>query len=60
MAYTGLTVQTTIQSTDSSHCIPAYPQYDSGTTFDSAFYTARRASNNLLEGGALTYDIKPL
>ena len=51
---------TTIQDADSSHCIPAYPEYDSATVFDSAFYTERRTSNNALEGGTLTYDIKPL
>ena len=60
MAYTGLTIMTTIQDVDSSHCIPAYPEYDSATDFNSAFYTARRTSNNALEGGTLTYDIKPL
>ena len=60
MAYTGLTIMTTIQDADSSHCIPAYPEYDSATDFNSAFYTARRTSNNALEGGTLTYDIKPL
>ena len=60
MAYTGLTIQTTIQDADSSHAIPAYPDYTSTTTFDSNFYADRRASNNALEGGTLTYDIKPL
>lgn len=60
MAYTGLTIQTTIQSADSSHTIPAYPEYNSSTTFDSAFYTDRQTSNNVLAGGIITYDIKPL
>ena len=60
MAYTGLTIQTTIQDADSSHTIPAYPEYTSATTFDANFYSDRRASNNALEGGTITYDIQPL
>ena len=49
MAYTALTV--THQSAynaatnplSSSH-IPAYPEYRTGTTFDTAFYAAREAT----------------
>ena len=57
MAYTALTIETKVHDvTKSSHCIPAYPEYNSGTTFDAAFYTARQASNDALvertEGGA--------
>ena len=51
MAYTGLTITTTVEDTTlSSHCIPAYPEYDSATTFDAAFYTERQASNDELAG----------
>jgi hypothetical protein len=38
----------------SSHCIPAYPEYYSSTTFDAAFYTERQASNDELAGGSIT------
>ena len=49
MAYTALTITTKVSSaTLDSHCIPAYPEYDSGTTFNAAFYTARQASNDAL------------
>ena len=51
MAYTGLTIDTAVTSaTLSSHCIPAYPQYESNTTFNAAFYTERQASNQELAG----------
>ena len=56
MAYTGLTIQTAVHSlTESSHCIPAYPEYDSDTEFDAAYYTERRATNDKLAGGTITY-----
>lgn len=49
MAYTGIAIETAVHSTTlSSHCIPAYPEYYSGTTFNAAFYTARQASNDAL------------
>lgn len=49
MAYTALTIETKVHDvTKSSHCIPAYPEYNSGTTFDAAFYTARQTSNDSL------------
>lgn len=49
MAYTGLGITTKVHSaTLSSHSIPAYPVYNSGTTYDAAFYTARQASNTAL------------
>ena len=55
MAYAGLTIETAVvDETVSSHCIPAYPEYYSSTTFDAAFYTARQASNDELAGGAIT------
>ena len=55
MAYTGLTIETTVHdATLSSHCIPAYPEYYSSTTFDAAFYTERQASNDELAGASIT------
>ena len=55
MAYTGLTIETPVHSTTlSSHCIPAYPEYYSDTTFDAAFYTERQASNDELAGTPIT------
>ena len=55
MAYAGLTIETTVHDEDnSSHCIPAYPEYYSSTTFDTAFYTARQASNDELAGASIT------
>ena len=59
MAYSGLTIETTVSSaTLDSHCIPAYPEYDSSTTFDAAFYTARKASNDDLAGTTITYKVQ--
>ena len=56
MAYDGLSITTKVSSTTKdSHCIPAYPEYSSSTTFDDAFYTARRASNDDLAGTTITY-----
>ena len=38
MAYSGLTIETAVSSaTLDSHCIPAYPEYYSDTTFNAAF-----------------------
>jgi hypothetical protein len=55
MAYSGLIIETAVSSlTLDSHCIPAYPEYNSATTFDAAFYTARQASNDELAGGPIT------
>lgn len=55
MPYTGLTIETAVHDAgDSSHCIPAYPEYYSDTTFNTAFYTARQASNDELAGGSIT------
>jgi hypothetical protein len=55
MAYSGLTIETAVHSTTlSSHCIPAYPEYYSDTTFNAAFYTERQASNDELAGGPIT------
>ena len=57
MAYSGLTITTAVHDEDnSSHCIPAYPEYYSSTTFDTAFYTARQASNDELAGVTIIYD----
>ena len=56
MAYTGLEIETAVHSTTlSSHCIPAYPEYTSSTTFNTTFYTARQASNDELAGTTITY-----
>ena len=55
MAYTGLTIETTVHDENlSSHCIPAYPEYYSSTTFNAAFYTERQASNDELAGASIT------
>ena len=55
MAYSGLTIETAVYSTTlDSHCIPAYPEYYSSTTFNAAFYTARQASNDALAGATIT------
>ena len=49
MAYTALTITTKVSSaTLDSHCIPAYPEYDSATTFNAAYYAERQASNDAL------------
>lgn len=56
MAYSGLTIETAVhEEAMSSHCIPAYPEYYSSTTFDAAFYTERQASNDELAGVTITY-----
>ena len=60
MAYTGLTIKTTVSSaTLDSHCIPAYPEYNSSTTYDAAFYTLRKASNDAIAGSTITYTVQP-
>ena len=57
MSYTGLTIETAVKDASmSSHCIPAYPEYTSATTFDAAFYTARQASNDELAGASITLE----
>lgn len=49
MAYTTLTITTKVHDAgDSSHSIPAYPEYYSSTTFNAAFYAARQDSNDAL------------
>ena len=49
MAYTALTITTKVSSaTLDSHCIPAYPEYNSATTFNAAYYAERQASNDAL------------
>jgi len=59
MAYSGLTIETTVSSaTLDSHCIPAYPQYNTDTTFNAAFYAARKASNDALAGTTITYNVQ--
>ena len=59
MAYDGLTIETTVSSaTLDSHCIPAYPEYNGSTTFNAAFYTARKASNDALAGTTITYNVQ--
>ena len=55
MAYTGVTIDTAVYSTTmSSHCIPAYPQDDSSTTYNAAFYTDRQDSNDKLSDVTIT------
>ena len=57
MAYSGLSITTAVHDEDnSSHCIPAYPEYYSSTTFNTAFYTARQASNDELAGTTIVYE----
>tara|TARA_A100001015_G_C14409264_1_gene488521 strand:+ start:340 stop:519 length:180 start_codon:yes stop_codon:yes gene_type:complete len=57
MAYSGLTITTAVHDEDnSSHCIPAYPEYYSSTTFNTAFYTERQASNDELAGATIIYN----
>ena len=57
MAYNGLTIETAVADEDkSSHCIPAYPQYNSATTYDDAYYTERQASNDALAGTTIVYN----
>ena len=56
MAYTGLTIETKVPTaTTGSHCIPAYPVYNSDTTFDATYYTARRTTNDKLAGTTIVY-----
>ena len=56
MAYDGLTIETAVvDETQSSHCIPAYPQYNSATTYNAAYYTDRQASNDALAGTTIVY-----
>ena len=58
MAYDGLTIETAVSSlTLDSHCIPAYPETYSDTTYDATLYTARRASNDKLAGTTITYKV---
>ena len=58
MAYDGLTIETTVSSaTLDSHCIPAYPEAKSNTTYNATFYTARKASNDALAGATITYKV---
>ena len=61
MAYDGVTIETAKYTADGkySHCIPAYPEYSQGTTFNAAFYTARRATNDVLAGGTIEYEGDP-
>ena len=58
MAYSGLTINTAVVSaTLDSHCIPAYPEYNSATTYNAAFYTERQASNDELAGGPIDLEV---
>jgi len=57
--YDGLTIETTVSSaTLDSHCIPAYPESNSKTTYNATFYTARKASNDALAGTTITYKVQ--
>ena len=58
MAYSGVTIETAVSSaTKDSHCIPAYPEAKSNTTYNAAFYSARRTSNDALAGSTITYKV---
>jgi hypothetical protein len=58
MAYSGLMIETAVVSaTLDSHCIPAYPESNSATTFNAAFYTERQASNDELAGGSIDLEV---
>ena len=59
MAYNGVSITTTVSSaTKDSHCIPAYPQYNSSTNFNAAYYTSRKATNNTLAGSTIPYVVQ--
>ena len=53
-----LNISTTVASAalgaSGSHCISAYPDYDT-STIDAAFYINRRAMNNTLAGLTIQY-----
>ena len=56
MAYAGLTIESFYAAgVPATHSIPAYPEYTSSTTFDDAFYVARRTEVAKLVGGAIVY-----
>lgn len=58
MTYSGLTIKTAVVSALlDSHCIPAYPEFNSATTYDAAFYTERQASNDELAGGPIDLEV---
>jgi hypothetical protein len=46
-----------VSATLDSHCIPAYPESNSATTFNAAFYTERQASNDELAGGPIDLEV---
>mgnify|MGYP001191972384 CR=1 FL=1 len=51
MAYSGVSITTAVYDTSlSSHCIPAYPQYNDTTNFNAAYYTERQDENQVLAG----------
>ena len=57
MPYNGITIETAVHAeASSSHCIPAYPEYSSSTTFNTAFYTKRQTSNDALIAGTITLE----
>ena len=59
MAYNGVSIETTVSSaTKDSHCIPAYPESNSKTNYNAAFYTSRKASNDALAGTTITYKVQ--
>ncbi len=58
MTYSGLTIETAVVSaTLDSHCIPAYPEYNSTTVYNAAYYALRQASNDALVGGAIDLEV---
>ena len=58
MTYSGLTIETSvISATLDSHCIPAYPESNSTTVYNAAYYALRQASNDALVGGAIDLEV---
>ena len=59
MAYSGVIIETTVSSaTLDSHCIPAYPESKSSTTYDASFYSERKGQNDKLAGATITYNVQ--
>jgi hypothetical protein len=57
MTYSGLTLETSVvDDAMSSHCIPAYPESNSSTVYNAAYYALRQASNDALVGGAINLE----
>ena len=56
MPYTGLKVDDTVHDTSkSSHAIPAYPEFNSSTVYNDAYYQERREECDRLMGASIDY-----